>query len=268
MPILPTPGATPYDLLNKVLNTARNRLNDAFSTLFPVSGKLLQNNNAQTLQIVNTAYRKLQEYLANLGYTRLTREAIVEALPVVGSKDPASQAYINWFNYFDGQNLWTSPLLPSDLIIPLEVWERVSGQQSGFSKMEMILDGIPAWAKQALNCRWEWREDSLYLPGAQQSVDLRLRYAAYLPDFADVGMMQWFEQPVPILRCMDAFAYYICAEVLEAREDVAENPFIAKAESAATKVMNRDVRAKQRVNVRRIPRSGRTNGGGWGGGWC
>ena len=265
MPIV-FPTTVEYDSLTTVMNSARTRLNDELPTLLPVSGRLLKNNGNFTLQVVNTAWRKFQEYLANLGYTRFNGEQLVTGLPPVANTDPGSRVRIDWFNYFDGSNLWPSPVLPPDLTIPKRLEERQSGSQSGFCPMEMFLDGLPSWNKQALNRSWEWRSDAIYMPGALLTTDILVRYRNYLPDFADSGSTQWFQQQVPVMRCLDPLSYFICAEILDARAD--QNPFIPKAEASAKMLMNRDISTKQRVNARRLPRSGRFGGNGWGGDWC
>lgn len=269
MPVIPPGQAIAYDTVYNVLSTARTRLNDTLPTLWPVGGKLLENSQVQTQQMFNTAWRRLQEFLANLGYTRLTQEAVIYQVPAVYGSDPAIQTYINWFNFFDGANLYDQPVLPPDLIIPKRIWERQTGNASGFAEMGMMLDGLPTWNKQARNLCWEWRADGIYMPGSQASMDLRIRYAAYLPDFNDIGTSPWFQQPVPIMRCLDSLSFYVCAEVFEARGTEDANPFMAKAEAAAKLIMNRDVSLNQRVNVRRRPRSGRFESSGYGGGlWC
>jgi len=268
MPILPPPvNFAPYDQIYKVISTAKTRLNDALPTLYPVGGQILGNSNPETQQMVNAAWRKLQEFLANLGYTRLTDEQTLFQCPPTASTDPSAQTYINWFNFFDGANIYPAPVLPPNLIVPLRLWERQNGNASGFVPMGMMMDGLPTWNKQARNLCWEWRGDAIYMPGSLQTMDLRIRYACYLGDFIDVGDVPWFQQPVPIMRCVDSLAYFICAEVLEAREDQEENPFVQKAESAARLIMNRDISLKQRKNIRRRPRSGRGEGT-WGGLWC
>ena len=208
----------------------------------------------------------MQEYLANLGYTRLTEEAVISGLPPVASNDPAVQTWINWFNYFDGVNLWNQPVLPDSLIIPKRIWERQNGSASGFAEMGMVLDGIPTWNKQARNLCWEWRGDAIYMPGSQMTMDLRIRFARYLPDIADNSGTPWFQQPVPIMRCLDPLSYYICFEVLQSRESPLADAFLEKAQNAAKLIMNRDISTKQRVDVRRRPRSGRGSGSGYGGG--
>jgi len=268
MPFVPNPDA-PFDLAYTILAAARTRLNDTLPTLFPVSGKLLDNSQTSTNQLFNNAYRKLQEFLANLGYTKLIGNVVITGLPPVASTDPGTDVWIDWFNYFDGSNLWQLPVLPQDLIIPKRVWERQSGMNAMFCEMGMYLDGLPTWNKQARNLVWEWRGDAIHMPGSQATMDLRIRYARYLPDIVDTGSVPWFQQPVPIMRCMDSLSYFLCSEVLEARGDDRENPFMDKAVAAAKLIMNRDISTMQRVNVRRRPRSGRGEGSQYGGGlWC
>ena len=268
MPFVPTTVA-PFDSAYAILAAAKVRLNDTLPTLFPVGGKLLENSQVQTQQIFNTSLRKMQEYLANMGYTKLTDEQVIFGLPPVANSDPSVQTYINWFNYFDGANLWPAPVLPSNLIIPKRIWERQSGTASGFAEMGMVLDGIPTWNKQARNLCWEWRNDCIYMPGSLSTMDLRVRYAKYIPDIVDSSGVPWFQQPVPFMRCLDSLSYYICSEVLQSRGMAIQDPFMEKAQAAAKLIMNRDISTKQRVDIRRRPRSGRGDGSGYGGGlWC
>ena len=276
MPILPvTPpvaSTTPYDLVNDVLNTARVRLNDALENTYPTSGKLLDNNQFFTLQATNQAWRNLQEFLANQGFTRLRREVVLQSIPPVATMDPATQASLSWIGYFNGvQTLGPesdppAPLLPSDLIIPLVLWERTSGSTAQFYQpMRLFIDGLPTPPKLACNRCWEWREDAIFMPGSTTAVDIRVRYAAYLPDFVneDGFGVQWYQQQVPIMRCQSALAWYLVAEVVNGRTDIGIDPqiFISRAESDAKKIYNREAILKQRTNVRRQPRSGRSHSG-------
>jgi len=261
----------PYDTVYTILSTARTRLNDELVTLYPVSGKLLENNTVFTQQTVNTAWRKLQEYLANLGYVRLVDEAQILNLPPVTSSDPASQVSLNWFGYFDGTSQQPAPVLPPLLTYPLKVWERQSGTGAAYLILENIFDGLPTWAKSPRNRFWEWRSEAIHMPGATYQMDLRIRYVQYLPDFIDItaspGPQQvigpWYQQPAPMMRCLDAFSFYICAEMAESR-GLEPEPWQAKAEAAAKLIMNRDQKAKQRGNIRRLSRSGRLEGQEWG----
>lgn len=262
MPSLPTqPATAPYDTVETVLQAARVRLNDAIQS---IDGEVLTDTAPFTQTIVLLAWRRLQEYLAEMGIVRPQREAILTGVPPVAVLDPAVQVFLNWTNYFDGMNYWNVPVLPQDLLLPLRLWERPTGQNADFAPMDNWLDGLPAWGKASCNRIWEWREDSIFLPGALQTMDIRLRYAAYLPDFVTTAQTQWYNQPVPIARVLDPFAYFICSEMANARGDVDGAAFDTKAQAAAKRVFNREVRMKQRVNIRRIPRSAGSRRGGFG----
>lgn len=264
MPVLPPSTAQVYDSLNTVLIATRARLNDEIPTLAPVSGKILQNTQNFSLVTVNNAWRNMQDCLANRGFARLINEVVIHSFPVVASLDPSVQTWLGWSGCFDGQNYFTTPNLPSDFTHPLKIWERWSNQNAQFGDppMEKILDGIPAVTKTTAIRFWEWRGDLIYMPGSQQVEDLRIRYVNFLPDFTDVGNVPWFQQPVPIARVVVPFSWFICAELVQARGDAAgEAVLLQKGESALNKVFNLDVKADQRVNIRRRPRMGRYSRG-------
>lgn len=258
--------ALPYDTVSNVILTAKNRLNDEITTLAPVSGKILENTQAFTQQLVNTAWRKFQEYLANKGCVDFVQEDIVYSLPPTTNTDPASQVYINWFGYFDGTALQNTPVLPQNLMSPLKIWERQTGTQAQFIPMECMFDGIPTWQKCPRNALWEWRRESIYMPGSTFSMDIRLRYMTYLADFVDdnTNRIPWYGTQVPVMRCQDPLSMFICAEIAETRDDLDAEKWRTKAELASNTFMNRDVKMKQRGNIRRQSRSGRLEAG-WNG---
>lgn len=266
MPIIPPVSAAPYESVLISINTAKGRLNDRIETLAAVGGSILGNNDSFSLQTVNNAWHAMQERLADLGYARLVSEAIISQLPIVDSVDPGSQVWLSWVGYFDGANLFELPALPSDLAHPLKIWERWSNQnaQFGVDPMEKILGGLPSIPKTSGNRIWEWRGDAIYMPGSQRIMDLRIRYAKFLPDFADISGTRWFNEPVTIMRASDALSWFICAEFAGSRGDNASAElFTAKGESAISRIMNYDVRADQSVNIRRQSRSGRGRGSGF-----
>ena len=267
MPVGGPMTAHPYDTVYKVLNAARVRLNDAITTTAMVHGKLLDNNQMFSLELTNTAWRKLQEFLANLGASQFRQEISLYQVPPVGSLDPSIQCRLDWFNFFDGANLYDFPRLPEDFMFPVKLWERQSGSNFGFAAMENMVDGLPSIVKSSRNGLWEWRADAIYLPGSLASMDLKIRYTRYLADFADnypYPGHQWFQQPVPLMRGLDSLSYFICAEAADAREGLDGAVFRQKGESAARLFMNRDISRTQRVNIRRRSRSGRLEG--WGNG--
>jgi hypothetical protein len=257
MPVLPPTAAPPYDTVNTCLTSARARLSDRLDTLQPVSGRLLDNTEFFTLQSLNSGWRNMQDRLADNGYAALTNEAVIANLPAVHGLDPSTQVWLNWDGYFDGANLFQGWKLPADFTHPIKIWERWSGQNAEFRDppMEKVLDGLPAFAKATAMRFWEWRGDSLYMPGSQRVEDLRIRYVRYLPDFRDIGNQRWFTQPIPIVRGSDALSWYLCAEVAGSRGDIAGvQRFCQYGDGALTHIFNLDVKADQRVNVQRRPR--------------
>src|ERR1700676_632288 len=197
--------SAPYDSLTTVINAARVRLNDKVDTLAAIGGKILGNTQPFSQQVCNDAWRKLQQFLADLLYTGMEQEVIYTALPAAGSADPAVQAYFGYNQYFDGQNAWPAFALPQTLIRPYELWERPAGSGQLMTEMDLVIRGLPAVPKSNWNRLWEWRDDVIYLPGALVATDLRIRYAMYFADFADVGVTPWYQASVPIMRCLDAF---------------------------------------------------------------
>jgi len=267
MPILPPFVGSGADSVSSVLTATRARVNDEIKTLYPTSGKLLQSNSYFTQQMFNNAWRRLQECLAAIGFTDLKRDIIISGIPIVTTTDPGVYCWIDQTGCFDGNNFFPQPALPTDMIIPLKVYERPSAQNALFgSPMEIFVDGLPSAIKQTYNGVWEWVAQQLRFPGSLQVMDFRLLYMRFLADFADVGGVQWFNQPVPILRCQTALSLFLCCEVANNRADMNAAVWCEKAEAAARMITNRDASMKQRGNFRRQSRSGRLEGAcGWGG---
>jgi hypothetical protein len=213
----------PYDTLETVLNLARVRVNDAIASL---GGQTLKDMSPFTLPLTNAAWRRLQDALRNFGFGRLKQETIFTAIPAVsGGADTGSQVSINWS---------TSPALPNDMTSPLKLWERVSGTNADYTPMDQALNGLPAIPKQSLNKLWEWREETIFIPGATSITDIRLRYLAYLADFTATS------NPVPIVDCLSAFAWLIASEFSGPRGDVDVKYFDEMAAEGVEQIWNRD----------------------------
>jgi len=123
------------------------------------------------------------------------------------------------------------------------------------------MDGMPATFKYQRNGIFDFRNDRIYLPGTNMPVDLRIRFAQLFPNFTTQGETLWYQQPIPIVGATDALADYICVEACDGRDDIDSQTFKSRAEGEAKLIFNRDVRLKNRSNVRRRPRSGPRNHG-------
>ena len=267
MPILPPSITAPYPIAESILNMARVRINDAIASL---GGDILTDTQPFTQVMFNAAWHSLQEYLANKGFTRCKQEVVLSGIPATSNYDPAAQVSLSWSGYFDGTSYFippNAPVLPQDMILPLRLWERSHSGSStaswGFSPMAQALDGLPSTQKFPANSWWEWREDAIYMPGSTIAEDIRMRYAAFLPDITTQGTTNWTQQPVPIMRCENAMSYYVAAEAAAPRADLDAETFLQKAEKAASMIMNREVMQKQRTTATRRP-YGRRSGSSYG----
>ena len=238
----------PYDTVTTVLNAARTRLNDRVEALAAISGKLLDNTQAFTQTVVNDAWRKLQAQLADLGYQGLQQELTFTNVGASLSVDPAVEVNISYDGYFNGSATVGAPILPQTFIRPYRLWERANGSAALMTEMDEIPNGLPAVAKANWNRQWQWRNDALYMPGALLATDIRISYAQLLADFVDVGSTPWYAASVPIMRCTDSFADYICREISIAREDMeGAAMFQASAEANAQQILNRDSAEPKRI---------------------
>jgi hypothetical protein len=276
MPIPSPLAVAPYDMLESVLNTARTRVNDAIASL---GGDILTDVQPFTGTMTNSAWRKLQAFLANLGYSRYKRKFWGYAYPVTAVTDPSLPNILSWTSFFDGTSYWTPPnvnVLPFDFICPLKMGERQTGSLAPFRPMHAAPDGLYEQQKIPWNRQFEWKNDQIYIPGSTFSMDLEVEYAAYDADFVTTNNVLGnpatnpattpSNMPVPIMRCQSAFANYLCAEVAVGRDDVDMQAFVTAAETDAKLIMNNDVRLKQRTPVQRRAYSGRGHGRGqlWG----
>lgn len=263
-PLAPPTVTAPYDSLESCLNLARTRLNDAIQSL---GGDILTDVQPFTSTMVNSAWRKLQAFLANLGYSKYKRKFWAYNMPEVSSTDPSVEVFWSWTQFFDGTGYWIPPtvdVLPWDLIAPLRVSERPSGSNQVFKPMSLCPDGLPEGMKRPWNSCFEWKNDAIYMPGSTRPMDMEVEYAAYDLDFLVTNgvLGNPLATPaitpatmfVPIMRSQSALANYIAAECAMGRDDVDVPAFTTAAETDAKILMNNsDVKLKQRRPVQRRP---------------
>jgi hypothetical protein len=268
--LIPTPApSAPYIIVNDALNLARVRINDA---IVSIGGDMLTNVQPFTQVMTNAAWLKMQQYLAQLGYSRSRKRTVLTGFPVVGSTDPASETRLDWSTYYDGVSYFIPPnvqVLPPDFLAPMRIGERQSqGFQptlttgsSGFRPVTLARDGNVNWRKKPWNGWFDWRDDFIVMPGATAMFDLEIFYAAYLGDFLTVGEVPWYSQPVPIMRSLSALANYIAAEFSGPRGDLDAQQFVTDAQMDCRAIYNNtDVPLRQRNNISRRSYSGRGGG--------
>jgi hypothetical protein len=249
-----------------LLNQAAVAAAVPYSLSIPV-GEIFNDSQAYVVPSVNAAWRKLQQALAERGHPRLENTAILTGLPVIANLDPGVEQYMNWAGFYDGVNFWTPatlvncPTLPADWISPIYCEERqsVAGATAAnpnltkFREMRPASDGLRGnWAKGSYNRIFDWKEDGLYLPGSIYPMDIKTRYAAFLPDIAPAG--SFATTPVPIMRCASALANYTASIFVVPRGgQMIAGAFDTAGDKALDQITNSQSKLQQRASYSRKP---------------
>jgi hypothetical protein len=237
-------GTTSYNTADYVLNLARSIVNDAAES---IEGDILSNDQPYTFVYLNSAYQFLQDELVNNGEETFKKEVVLTGLLPVVNNDPATQVFIYDQGYNNGGTNFSTASLPNDLIVPLRLWERQSSTLNCFIPMGKVTDSLPSIPKQSYNGLWEWRGDSIYMPGALLTTDIRFSYLAYLPDLTDGT------STVQIRRATNALAYLTASEFALARGSAAAESLRGQGVEMIEQMTTRTARGKQRGSYRRRP---------------
>jgi hypothetical protein len=123
------------------------------------------------------------------------------------------------------------PILPSNFLEPLEVWERatVSGiNSSAWVPMKQASDSISTRSQTGKFRIWDWQSSILYLPGATQENDLKFKYLMATPRLTSVNSI------IPIVDCDMAMGALIAAMLSSGRGGAEAAAFDARAEREVT----------------------------------
>jgi len=241
---MPIVGTSSYSTAESVLNLSRSIVNDTADSL---AGDILSDSQPYTFVYLNSAYRYLQDELFANGVRALEKETILAGVTAAGKIDPGTQVFIYDQGYNDGVTNHATPALPTDLRMPLRLWERWSGSTNNFFPMVSCDDGLPSTVQTSSLRFWEWRSDGIYMVGATQSMDIRLRYAAYFASLTDGT------STIQIRGAENALAYLTAAEFAAARGSPLADSFRAQAGEFVQQIVEYTIRQKQRGNHRRKP---------------
>ena len=257
------------DTVNAVLNTARSRVDDLILTpsgsptgsdpgqqQTQVGGAALlaELNSDGTLAlrtqiIFNSAWRKFQRYLLNLGWRGFIQSITISNMPANLNPDVTIQSWLSWNGCFDGGAFTATPALPETFIAPIYLRERVHGSPAAFEPMATSLNGLRNVPRRsALNRQWEWRDNALYFIGASVATDLQIRCTKLFPDFVatTAPVTPWYYQLLPIPGCLSALAWYVAYEVCFPRGDApGAAATLAMAQDEANELFNDQARIDQ-----------------------
>ena len=261
MPVLQPQVTAPYDTADYVLGLVRVILGDYIQNAATNAGDIFADTQSYVYPTLNLGWRTLQRKAALNGHARLEAKTVITGLPVVNAavqSDPATEVYLSWLGFYDGVNLITGGVvLPQDLMFPIKIAERQTATTFNFAPMHPATDGLPSippgfWLKY-----WEYRAvpnnggEALYLKGSVVSLDLEMRYAAWLADIPASPTA-----PIPFMRCAEALAYYTAAAYVAPREGGPGKAmeFEASGDKKLAELLALPAKqVLQRANFRRIP---------------
>jgi hypothetical protein len=168
MPVL---GSSAYTNLAAINTLARALLNDSVGNTY--TDQLL-------LPFAQMAYRRINKALGNIQSATYIKDNVFLVVPAVAAIDASVQVTITDSTAPPNQ-------LPSDLLVPLKVWERMNGSNDDFQEMTDMTDegGLPSQPQGSQLIYWEWRIDGLCFIGATQDTQIRIRYQAIPADVTD-----------------------------------------------------------------------------------
>ena len=239
-----------YPNAEECLVLARSIAND---TLRSTAGQILTDTAPFTLPFLNMAIQTVSKSLANNGLsTTIIDNVILSSLTPVTDVAPDVQVYVSPNGYFNGTTMSPTPRLPSNMIVPLRVWERVTGSGQLFVPVRPAHDGLPSRNQGTYMFQYEWRGDYLWFVGATSPIDIRLRFKGSLPIIANDANLE--ETFIQIRGGSRAIAYEVVAAYAEARQSALtpgqSQAARARAEFHTNELINEFVKMQQREGFR------------------
>ncbi len=237
---MPVVGSSAYNTAGQITSLVRSLLNDSQGNLF---------TDTLLLPYLNSAYRKLQRAIGNAGGGGFIQDDALLVVAAVEQQDPSLQVSISDSTAPPNQ-------LPTDLLMPLKLWERANGSSDDFVEMVDLTrhGGLPSRDQDITLSVWEWRADGLWFVGATQDTQIRLRYLKAYPDFADAT------SPVLVRNAQEALAYATAALAGWSRGSPLAEKWDEAASDAIEDLVSAAVRREQQSCRRRRPYSARS---GW-----
>ena len=252
----PTVNVSVYPSAEEVMNLARAIVNDAFRG---GAGRILTDQAAFTLPYLNSAQRSLQDKLANAGVSNFVKDNYkITGIPPIPNVDPTVQVTIDWQGYYNGSDIMPNFTLPTDLLVPLDLRERLSNSNQPFTRMTRPPSGLPSRPQIGIFGVWDWINDKIALCGATSTRDLNMRYEARLPLIGSNANLA--ESKILIRDSTNAMAWRVAYLFANARGAPQAPMLTQEYEAAAAEIIIRSARADQRIQFRR--RSFGSRGGG------
>jgi hypothetical protein len=219
-----------YPNLQGMMDLFRSMINDDGTGADGPQGGLIATNEAPfTLPFLNASIRWVYRKLRNIGDPALILDNyLLLGLPALTGPDPTVQVSLGFLGYFDGYANHATWTLPAGAMGVDKVWERTSATGLDFYPLHESPDGLRPVQQTSRMRHYEWRGNALWMPGALEAVDLRIRCKITLPDLTG-STLDFSTTYVPILDAQDAIVDRML--VLYARRFAPDQAAMADASS-------------------------------------
>jgi hypothetical protein len=241
-----------YANLQSMMDLFRSSINDDGGGADGPQGGIIATNDAPfTLPFLNNAIKWVYRKLRNVGDPALILDNyLLLGLPALTGADPAVQVSLGFLGYFDGYQERPQWRLPAGAMGVDRVWERASQTGLNFVPMTAAPDGLAPVMQVDRMGRYEWRGNALWMPGALQPVDLRIRCKITLP--AVLGPNIDFSTTyVPLLDCEDSIVDRMLVRYARRFAPDQEAAAAANSELSIAELEKQVVRQKQRAQTMR-----------------
>jgi hypothetical protein len=197
-------GVQRYPNLQGMMDQFRSLVNDDGGGNDGPQGGIIATNDAPfTKPFLNKAIRWLYRNLRNIGDPALIIDNyILTGIPALTQPNPAVQVSLGFLGYFDGFAMHSEWKLPAGAMGIDRLWERATGTGLDFVEMHARPDGLAPRMQVGRMGVYEWRGNAVWMPGALQELDLRIRCKIAIPPV--LGKNINFENTyVPILDAED-----------------------------------------------------------------
>jgi hypothetical protein len=234
---MPVVGSSAYNTAGQITALVRSLLNDSQGNLF---------TDTVLLPYANSAYRKVQRAIGNAGGGGFIQDDALLVVTAVTAIDTSLQVSLSDATAPPNQ-------LPTDLLVPVKLWERPNGSTDDFVEMVDLSQhgGLPSRAQGVTLSVWEWRADGIYFLGATLNTQIRLRYLKAYPDLTDST------SPVLVRNAQEAIAYATAALAAWSRGSPLAEKWDGAAADAIEDLVTAAVRREQQSARRRRPFSTR-----------
>lgn len=166
-----------FPTLGEIMTLVRSIVNDTFTGIGGVQGRIIPNDAAVVLPFLNDAVSTVSRKLRNEGCTfPIVDGFVLYNVPPVVVANPDVFVSIGQNGTYNGTTTSLTPALPSDCYQVYKVQQRVNGSNLPFTPMAQADQGLPSAYQNNWMGAWEFRRYQIFLNGSLQAQDLMIRY--------------------------------------------------------------------------------------------